>query len=87
MWIGRRKSFLVPTTDQPASSGVVYVNDHPRALAAGATLLALLGDLAVADRPGVAVAVNDTVVPRPQWHARTLQGGDRVLLIHASQGG
>lgn len=50
-------------------------------------MLALLDEVALADRPGVAVAVNDAVVSRSDWSTRTLQGGDRILLIHASQGG
>jgi len=39
------------------------------------------------DTRGVAVAVNDEVVPRGQWARRPLRDGDRVEIIHAVQGG
>jgi len=66
---------------------VVHVNDSPYEVALGKTLAGLLEDLALAQRQGVAVAVNDAVVPRPDWAARALQANDRVLVIAAVQGG
>lgn len=36
---------------------------------------------------GIAVAVNETVVPRARWSARGLGGGDRVEMLTAAQGG
>lgn len=36
---------------------------------------------------GVAVALNEQVIPRHQWHQQTLRLGDRVEIIHAVQGG
>lgn len=52
------------------------------------TLLALLARFDIApDATGVAVAVNDTVVPRQKWAATTLQEQDKVEIIHAVQGG
>ncbi len=75
----------------PASSALqtidVAVNDVPRSIPVDTSLLALLTDMALATRPGMAVAVNATVVPRTQWPTRALHDGDRVLIIHASQGG
>jgi sulfur carrier protein len=66
---------------------VVHVNDSPHKVARGKNLAGLLEDLAVAQRQGVAVAVNGTVVPRADWVARELQAEDRVLVIAAIQGG
>jgi len=37
--------------------------------------------------PGVAVAVNDVVVPRQRWGDTSLIEGDRVEVITAVQGG
>ena len=65
----------------------IRVNDQPRTVAEPASLLGLLHDLGVAERKGVAVAVNDAVVPRSQWTARSLAESDRVLVIQATQGG
>jgi sulfur carrier protein len=36
---------------------------------------------------GIAIAVNDTVIPRPRWSTVHLSSGDRVEVIHAVQGG
>ncbi len=65
----------------------IRVNDEPRTLAGPATLEMLVGELGLADRPGVAVAVNQTVVPRAAWASHPLADGDRVLVIRAAQGG
>ena len=52
------------------------------------TIADLLVDLHGAAEPaGVAVAVNDAVVPRPQWVNAALSDGDRVEVITAVQGG
>jgi sulfur carrier protein len=55
---------------------------------ASSTVAALLAHLGVeGSQRGVAVAVNDEVVPRSQWATHVLRGGDRVELIRATQGG
>lgn len=64
----------------------VSVNGQARELAAGSTVALLVGELA-GDRAGVAVAVNDTVVPRAAWPTTLLDDGDRVEVLTAVQGG
>lgn len=70
-----------------AAESVIYVNDRPRSLAGSMTLLALLGELNLAGRKGVAAALNGAVVPRAEWPARVLAAADRVIVIQATQGG
>ena len=65
----------------------IRVNDQPRTVALGMTLLDLLRELAIAERKGVAVAINDAVVPRATWPVHALAESDRVLVIQATQGG
>ncbi len=65
----------------------VYVNDEGVDLAEGASVSALLEAMALAGLSGVAVAVNDEVVPRGDWGSSPLKAGDRVLLIAPIQGG
>lgn len=36
---------------------------------------------------GIAIAINDTVIPRRAWPTHRLQEGDRVEVITAMQGG
>jgi len=73
------------TTD--VSTMTVCVNDKPHAIASAATLSQLLSELGLAERRGVAVAVNDAVVPRSTWPTHVLAESDRVLVIQATQGG
>jgi sulfur carrier protein len=62
------------------------VNGTERDVAAGVTLDALLATLALR-RDGVAVALNDDVVPRAEHATRTLNDGDRLEIIVAVAGG
>jgi sulfur carrier protein len=62
------------------------VNGTERDVAAGVTLDALLATLALR-RDGVAVALNDDVVPRAEQATRTLNDGDRLEIIVAVAGG
>lgn len=51
-------------------------------------LLDLLTDRGIDPaRQGVAVAVNDTIVPRAEWDGCMLSAGDRVEIVTAMQGG
>ena len=64
----------------------VLVNGDVRELPPGATV-AVVAELTAAEHAGVAVAVNDTVVPRAAWAATVLRPGDRVEVLTAMQGG
>jgi sulfur carrier protein len=68
-------------------SQTIYVNDRPREAGEGEALADVIRGMGMGEKKGVAVAVNGTVVPRAQWAARVLAGGDRVLVIQATQGG
>jgi sulfur carrier protein len=72
---------------QNSQTMIVHVNDAARTVKCGTGVLALLEEMALAGRQGLAVAVNGAVWPRASWANRTLQEGDRVLMIQASQGG
>ncbi len=72
------------TASAPA---LLFVNDRPRPCMAGATVLGLLGDLDLAERRGIAVALNGSVVPRAEWPIRALRAEDRIVVIQATQGG
>ncbi len=65
----------------------IHVNDRPHTVAENATLAILLGELGFAERKGIAVAINDEVVPRSIWPTRLLAAADKVLVIQATQGG
>jgi sulfur carrier protein len=64
------------------------VNGEAKQVDAGATLADLLDTLEM-DRTarGIAVAVNDAVIPQPSWHKKALSDGDTIEIIRAVQGG
>lgn len=71
-----------------ADAGWVVLNGQKRQLPVGGSLVELLASLSITtETPGVAVAVNDQVVPRAQWSQWRLHPGDRVEVVRAVQGG
>ncbi len=64
------------------------INGEHKQLESGVTVADLMQSLGFEESArGVAVAVNDTVVPRPGWHKKALAEGDAVEIIRAVQGG
>ncbi len=54
----------------------------------GATLSQLLAQNAIdATRPGVAIAINDAIVPRAEWPSVALAPGDAVEIVRPHSGG
>ena len=64
----------------------LLVNGKEHDTAANVTVAALLDTLALR-RDGIAVALNDDVVPRGEHATRTLNDGDRLEIIVAVAGG
>lgn len=65
----------------------ITINGEPHVAPDRATLAGALSALGVVVERGVAVAVNDRVVPRDKIPAFALKPDDRILLITATQGG
>ena len=76
--------FLAPTIP---SCMVCYVNNSAHEATDNQPLAELLAALGQAQTRGLAVAVNDAVVPRAEWASHAVQPHDRILLIRATQGG
>ncbi|HEX5543548.1 MAG TPA: sulfur carrier protein ThiS [Micromonospora sp.] len=64
----------------------LMVNGAGRTLPEGTTVAEAVAATTSQDR-GLAVAVNGEVVPRADWSATLLRGGDRVEVLSAAQGG
>lgn len=64
---------------------IVLVNEKKVDIDAHTTVAALLESLGFGDR-GVAVAMDDAVLPRSRW-ATTLSDGARLEIVTAVQGG
>ncbi|WPJ94763.1 sulfur carrier protein ThiS [Coraliomargarita algicola] len=65
----------------------ISVNDEAREVPEGLPLKALLAELGLESKPGLAVAVNQSVVPAAELAAYQLAAEDAVLIIQATQGG
>ncbi len=66
----------------------ITINGQPERIAANATVADIVRQAGVdEDASGVAVAVNDTVVPRSRWQAQRVVAGDVVEIVRAVQGG
>ncbi len=65
---------------------ILTVNGAPAEVEPDATVATVVDGLG-RDARGVAVAVNDDVVPRGAWSGTRLRAGDRVEVLRAAQGG
>ncbi|MEO3783360.1 sulfur carrier protein ThiS [Actinocorallia sp. B10E7] len=64
----------------------VTINGQARDLPDGATVAAVVSQVTDAER-GVAVALNEEVVPRAAWPTTPVRDADRVEILTAVQGG
>lgn len=65
----------------------IHVNGKREVIDDGQTLADLLRRLDVRTDGGIAVALNDAVVPRGRWASSRLRPGDSIEVIEAVQGG
>ena len=63
------------------------VNDQSIELPVGSVLSKVADDLLLSARTGIAIAVNEQVVPKSEWEKFILKENDSVIIIQASQGG
>lgn len=51
------------------------------------SIVSLLQQQKLASYKGIAVAVNEEIIPRSKWETVSIQSGDQILIITATQGG
>lgn len=64
----------------------IFINDVDFQLS-GNTLIDLVTEYCTGDSSGIAIAVNETVIPKNTWNSYILEEGDSVLIITPAQGG
>lgn len=64
----------------------ITINQTPYQVADGATVSQALSDLAM-PKEGIALAINNAVVPADQWAHKALQDGDDLHIFQAIAGG
>jgi sulfur carrier protein len=65
----------------------VSINQQKFQLEANGCLADVLPLLRILQADGIAIAVNEVVIPRSEWADYRLQEADRVFVIRATQGG
>lgn len=65
----------------------VIVNNKDHTIETGAGVSKLLDFIDVPEAYGLAIAVNNRIIPRSQWENHKLSEGDKILLVKAAQGG
>lgn len=65
----------------------VFVNNQAFALSKNSKLSDVLDKAAIQSQRGIAVAVNNLVVPKSEWNLHPVKNEDRVTVIRATQGG
>ena len=66
---------------------IVFVNNKNCVLDVNATLALALEQNSITSQKGIAVAVNNAVIPKTEWATKTLNENDKITIICATQGG
>ena len=65
----------------------VFVNNQSFLIDTDASLLSALEKNAITSQRGIAVAVNNSVIPKGEWPNKILNENDKITVIKATQGG
>ena len=66
---------------------IVFINNKDCVLNADANLISALEQNGIQSQKGIAVAVNNAVIPKAAWTTKTLNENDKITIIKATQGG
>ncbi len=66
---------------------IVFVNNKNCVLDVNATLAWALEQNGITSQKGIAVAVNNMVIPKVEWQQKVLVDNDKITVIRATQGG
>lgn len=65
----------------------ILLNNQHKEIEAQQSLQQLLNEVVGEKQKGIAVAINNTVVPKADWPQHFIQANDHILIIKATQGG
>ena len=65
----------------------VYINNKAFVFTSEIKVEELLYKAEINDHKGIALAVNNTVVPKSKWNEFSLKDDDKIVVIKATQGG
>lgn len=89
---GKRRTFFISAWAAPPefkhlSMVEVTINQQTFQLSGEGGLAEVLSFMRIERPDGIAIAVNETVIPRGEWAGYVLRAQDRVFVIRATQGG
>ena len=65
----------------------IIINEKPYRIKDGSTIDQALKEAQIENRFGIAVAVNNVVIPKTVWENTTLYPNDQITIINAIFGG
>lgn len=65
----------------------ITVNQKSYRVDVGCNLKQLFCDVLHQPTQGLAIAINQQVIPKTQWESHQLQPNDKIIIIKATQGG
>jgi sulfur carrier protein len=66
----------------------IIINDQKKIVAADVITVQQLLDTEIPDKQkGIAVAINNRIVPKSDWSLKPIEPNDNILIIKATQGG
>ena len=65
----------------------ITINGQPHEIADNSNLIDVLDKIRIENRFGMAIAVNNVVVPKTKWEKHIVQNQDDILIINAIFGG
>lgn len=66
---------------------VLFINNQKKEFSGQLSVIQLIHNLRLESGRGLALAVNDQVVPKSEWETYGLNELDKVTIIKATQGG
>jgi sulfur carrier protein len=65
----------------------IVVNNENYDLPENAALDRVIEELQISETNGIALALNETIIPHSEWNKTTLTDGDKIIIIGAVAGG
>lgn len=65
----------------------IFINNQQHTVSENTSLQTLVNAQLGDKQKGVAIAINDTVIPKSNWENHVVKSNDIILIIKATQGG
>lgn len=65
----------------------ITVNQQVYQITYNCNIQQLFKDVLQQTNQGLAIAINQNIIPKTQWESHLLQPGDQIIIIKATQGG